>query len=57
MNKKDLKHALVSLAIGVGTTAIFHILDGVILILKSWVAGTAGGATGAVAYLYTKYHG
>lgn len=55
MTKQDLKHALISLAIGIVITALTSLVDGVIVILKGYVHGVVGGGIGTIAYLKIKH--
>lgn len=55
MSRADLKHALISLLIGLVITFLSSLLSGVIEILKGYVSTMVGGTGGAVAYLYRHY--
>ena len=55
MSKQDLKHALISLAIGVLTMCLTQFVTGALHIVTEWLTGLAGGATTTVSYLKTKH--
>lgn len=55
MTKQDLKHALISLAIGVTVTALTSLVQGALHIVTEWLTPAAGGAAGGLAYL-GKHH-
>ena len=54
MTKDDLKHALISLAIGVLTMALTQFVTGIEHILATWLSGLAGGSAASVSYLHLK---
>ena len=55
MTTDDLKHALISLVLGVLTMAAMQFLNGVIHILQTWLVGATGGTVAAVSYLGQAY--
>lgn len=55
MTNADLKHALISLLLGVLTMASMQLLNGLIHILQQWVVAGTGGAMSTVSYLYNKH--
>lgn len=55
MSKQDLKHAIISLVLGVLTIALTDLLNGFLGILKEWLITSAGGAVTTGAYLKMKH--
>lgn len=55
MTQQDLKHALISLVLGVLITALSSLVLGALHIFADWLAGLAGGATTTTAYLHYKH--
>ena len=55
MTKQDLKHALISLILGVLTMAIVQLLEGLADLAKSWIATPTGGVTASAVYLKFKH--
>ena len=55
MTKDDLKHALISLVLGILITALTSLLTGLMGILQHWIADLAGGATATISYLQQTY--
>lgn len=54
MSKDDLKHALISLVLGVLITAGTSVITGALHILQVWLAGAAGGTGASISYLHYK---
>jgi hypothetical protein len=57
MTTQDLKHALVSLLLGIAITAATSLIQGLLHLCLQWLNGLSGGATAAVAYLTQTYRG
>lgn len=57
MTKAQLKSALISLALGILTMVITSLLEGLLKILKEWVATGAGGLVATSTYLIKHYRG
>lgn len=55
MNKQDIKHAIISLVLGVLTIALTDLINGFIGILKDWLIASGGGAVTATTYLKMKH--
>lgn len=56
MTKDDLKHAIISLCIGVLTTAGISIINGLAHLALQWLSGIAGGTAATTSYLIQKYN-
>ncbi|MEK7179968.1 MAG: hypothetical protein AAB706_00675 [Patescibacteria group bacterium] len=54
MTKDDLKHAIISLVMGVLITAVSSIVMGVANIFIDWLSGAIGGTVTTITYLYKK---
>jgi len=56
MKRQDLKHAIISLVIGVVITALSSLVEGALHLTTHWLSGIAGGTGGTVSYLGIKHH-
>lgn len=54
MSKEEVKHAVISLILGVITMTVTSLVLGFLDIFKSWIGELAGGATTTLAYLRMK---
>ena len=54
MSKEDIKHAIISLIMGVLVTAISSVVMGMANIFLGWLSGALGGTITTVSYLYCK---
>lgn len=54
MTQQDLKHALISLAVGVLTMALTQLVTGTLHIFTQWLGTLAGGTAASTAYLHIK---
>lgn len=55
MTKQDLKHALISLVLGILTMAAMQLIEGLLHIAQAWLSSVAGGATASTVYLKLKH--
>ena len=55
MTNDDLKHALISLVLGVAITAATSIVNGLAHLCLQWLSGVAGATTATVSYLTQTY--
>lgn len=55
MTRDDLKHALISLVLGVLTMAAMKLVEGLLDIAQAWLAGLSGGVTTSAVYLKFKH--
>lgn len=51
MTGEDLKHALISLVIGILTMAAMQLVNGIIDILQQWIVAGTAGTVSAVSYM------
>lgn len=55
MSKQDLKHAVISLVLGILTMAAMQLIEGLLNIAQAWLSSVAGGVTASSVYLKFKH--
>jgi len=57
MTKAQLKQALISLLLGIATMVITSLLEGLLGIVKAWLAQGAGGIVASSTYIVKHFRG
>lgn len=55
MTKQDLKHAVISLVLGILTMAAMQLVEGLLQIAQDWISTLGGGVTASSVYLKFKH--
>ncbi len=55
MTKEDLKHALISLILGIVTMAAMNLVNGLLHIFQQWLTTFASGTVTVTTYLSQTY--
>lgn len=56
MSTDELKHALISLLIGILTMAAMQLVNGIIDILQQWMIAGTSGTVASISYLSSRIH-
>ena len=57
MSKEQFKQALISVVVGAATVFLVSVLEGVLGVVKSWMAEGVGGTVASARYLLKIFHG